>query len=48
MIKGKKGMEMWMLVTLIICLILLLLVVAWYAGLNESIEGLFNKLGALL
>ena len=42
--KGKKGMEVWMLVLLILAIILLVLVVAWYFFLSQSAEGYLDKL----
>jgi len=46
--RGKKGMEMWQLVLMILAILLLLFVVAWYSGLNMGIESMFNKLGSLM
>ena len=46
--RGKKGMEMWMLVLMILAILLLIFVVAWYSGLNMGIESMFNKLGSLM
>ena len=45
---NKKGMEVWQLVMMILALILLIFLVAWYAGLNEGMSSLFKKLGDLL
>ena len=45
---GKKGMEMWKLVSIILVLVLLLFVIAWFSGLNEGLGGLFDRLGGLL
>ncbi|HIH10803.1 TPA: hypothetical protein HA241_01295 [Candidatus Woesearchaeota archaeon] len=42
---GKKGMEMWELVFIILALILLVFVIAWYAGLNDTIADLLKKFG---
>ena len=42
---GKKGMEMWELVFIILALILLVFVVIWYAGLNGVIADLLKKFG---
>ena len=47
LIRGKKGMEMWKIVMIILALILLIAVIAWYAGLNNSIGGLLDKLSNL-
>ena len=47
-INGKKGMEMWQLALLILALILLVFVIAWYGGLNKEISGLLGKLKGLL
>jgi len=44
---GKKGMEMWQLVLIILALLLLFLVIGWYGGLGETLGGLFDKMGAL-
>ncbi|MFC1686852.1 hypothetical protein ACFL0E_00660 [Nanoarchaeota archaeon] len=46
--KGKKGMETWQLVLIILSIILLIAVIAWYGGFGDSIEKLFDKLGDLL
>jgi len=46
--KNKKGMEMWQLVLLVLSLILLLFVIAWYGGLRNELSGLFDKLKGLL
>jgi hypothetical protein len=48
MLAGKKGMEMWQLVLIILVLILLLAVLAWYGVLGGELKGLFGKLGDLL
>lgn len=42
--KGRKGMEVWQLVLLILAIILLVLVIAWYGGLNKQLPDLFEKL----
>jgi len=42
---GKKGMEMWQLVLMILAIILLVFIVAWYSGLNQSLGSLFGRLG---
>ena len=44
----KQGMETWQLVLIILALIVLVLVVIWYSGLNESIKEMLDKMiGAL-
>ena len=48
LIKSKKGMEMWQLVMIILAVMLLLFVIAWYSGLNDQIRGLLDKLTGLL
>ena len=45
---GKKGMEMWQLILMILALVLLLFVIAWYGGLGGELSGLFDKLKGLL
>jgi hypothetical protein len=45
---GKKGMETWHLVLLILALLLLLFVIAWFTALNNDLAGLLGKLGDLL
>ena len=42
--RTKKGMEVWQLVFLILAIILLVLVVMWYGGLNKQLPDLFEKL----
>ncbi len=42
---NKKGMEMWELITIILVLILLIAVIAWYAGLGKAIEKLLESVG---
>ncbi len=44
MIHGKKGMEMWQLVLMILALVLLVFILAWYAGLGTELKGLSEKL----
>ena len=46
--KGKKGMEMWQLVMIILALLLLFFIIAWYAGLNTEVGKLLDKLSNLL
>ncbi len=41
---GKKGMEMWQLVLIIIALLLLFAVLAWYGGLNKELGVLLDRL----
>lgn len=41
--KGKKGMEIWQLVLIILALLLLFFIIAWYGGLNKSLEGLIDR-----
>ncbi len=48
MIKGKKGMEMWQLVILVLALILLVVIIIWYGELGSNIKGLLGKLTNLL
>lgn len=45
---GKRGMEMWQLVMLILVLIFLFAVIVWYGFLGGEISGLLSKLGELL
>ena len=45
--QGKKGMEMWQLILIILAVIFLLFMIAWYGGLNESIKELLGKLGEM-
>jgi hypothetical protein len=44
---GKKGMEMWPLVFLILAIILLLFFLTWYGLLGKDLASLFDKLGEL-
>jgi hypothetical protein len=46
--RGKKGMEMWQLVLIILALLLLFFIIAWYAGLNSEVGNLLDKLSNLL
>lgn len=41
--RGKKGMEMWQLVLIVLALLLLLAVLAWYGGLNQELGTLLDK-----
>jgi len=43
--KGKKGMEMWILVLMILAIVLLILVVIWYNDLGSFLQGLLSKFG---
>ena len=40
---NKKGMEMWQLVLIILAIVFLLFMLAWYGGLDQKISGLLNK-----
>jgi len=42
-LKSKKAMETWMLVLIILGILFLFAIVAWYAGLNEEIKNLLGK-----
>lgn len=44
---NKKGMEMWELVLMILAIILLIFLVAWYAGLNTMINEMLTKISRL-
>ena len=46
--QGKKGMEVWILVFIILAIILLVLVLTWYFFLAQSGENYLNKLLAWL
>jgi len=41
---SRKGMEVWQLVLLILAIVLLVLVIAWYGGLNKQLPDLLEKL----
>lgn len=41
-------MEVWQLVLLILAIVLLVLVIAWYGGLNKQLPDLFDKLIGVL
>lgn len=45
--KGKKGMEMWQLVFLILAIILLLFFLTWYGFLGKDLANLLDKFGEL-
>ena len=47
-IKGKKAMEMWVLVLMVLSIILLLAVIVWYSGLGTALKGLLDKLSSRL
>lgn len=47
MFKGKKGMEMWQLVILILAILFLLAMVSWYAILNKDLGGLLESFSNL-
>ncbi len=42
---NKKAMEMWQLVMLIMALLLLFALLAWYGALGQNLEVLFTKMG---
>ncbi len=44
---GKKGMEMWQLVLLILAIILFLFLLIWYGALGSEINILLDKWGEL-
>lgn len=44
---NQKGMEMWELITIILAILLLLFVIAWYGGLNTELAKLLDKLAEL-
>jgi len=46
--RGKRAMEMWQLVMIILALLLLLFMAAWYSGLNDQLGGLFEKMGSFM
>ena len=43
--RGKKGMEMWVLVLMVLAIILLLAVIVLYGGLGSMIKDLLTSLG---
>ncbi len=47
-IVGKKGMEIWQLILLILVLVLLIFVLIWFGALNKNLGGLLGNLDALL
>ena len=42
---NKKAMEMWQLVMLIMALLLLFALLAWYGASGQNLEVLFTKMG---
>ncbi len=46
--KGKKAMEMWQLVMIILVLFLLLAILAWYGVLGGELRNLLGGLSDLL
>jgi len=44
----KRGMEMWMLVMIILSLVLLFFIIAWYTGLGDQLGKMVNKVSDLL
>ncbi|MBU0459517.1 MAG: hypothetical protein KJ597_03775 [Nanoarchaeota archaeon] len=47
-IKGKKGMEMWQIVLLVLAILLLLFLIGWYGGLDQKAGGFLDKLANLI
>ncbi|MBS3123609.1 hypothetical protein J4437_03150 [Candidatus Woesearchaeota archaeon] len=45
---NKKGMEMWELVIMVLAIILLIFVIAWYVSLDKSGQSLLERLGQWL
>lgn len=45
--RGKKGMEMWQLVLMILAILFLIFVLAWYGALGQNLQVLFTKMGDL-
>lgn len=45
---GKKGMEVWQLILLILAVLLLVFVIAWYSGLNTQIADFLQKMSDML
>ncbi len=43
-LQGKKGMETWVLVFWIIALVLLVLLISWYAGLGKQADQLLENI----
>jgi len=46
--KDKKGMEVWELVIIILAVVLLVFVIAWYGGLGTKMADLIKKISDLL
>jgi hypothetical protein len=44
---GKKGMEMWQLILLILALVFLVLMLFFYKELGAELKDLFGKIGRL-
>ncbi|MEK6937568.1 MAG: hypothetical protein AABX04_00845 [Nanoarchaeota archaeon] len=40
--KNKKGMEMWQLIMIVLAVLLLVFVLAWYFGLKEKLVEMLN------
>jgi len=47
LMKGKKGMEMWIIVLMVLALILLLLVIVLYGSWGSMIKSLLARLGGI-
>lgn len=45
---GKKGMEVWQLVLIILAILLLLALIIWYGSLGSDLDMLSDKLGDLM
>ena len=43
---GKKGMEMWQLILILLAILLLIFVLGWYSGLNTQLGGLLDRVGS--
>ena len=43
--KGKKAMEMWILVLMVLAIILLILVIIWYKDLGSFMSDLLSRFG---
>jgi len=42
---GKQGMEMWQLVIIILAILLLLFILAWYSSLGSELQSLLERMG---
>ena len=42
---GKQGMEMWQLVIIILAILLLLFILAWYSSLVSELQSLLERMG---